>query len=391
MLGQGSGTDETGAKKSFEEQFDWQLDHSQSKPRWVGGIAGKRASAYWALSSSLLGSSEALDVAILDASGNQITTFGGHEYQEDSAHVSGDWGIQSLGVRKDTAAALGANGDYTPFTTNARAATWVAIEDGAGGQITSFGGGTEYTEDAASPANPTAAGLSLRRRDTLAAETTTDGDWVTANSTNKGELYVKHVDTLTVETNLGKAEDAGHSSGDTGIMALGVANTADANISGTTLDYTPFATDLTGAVHVMGKVAADAAAPANPLLVGGYAANTLPTAMSADADLVWSWHTRAGAQVVSNALGPLNTDTKDCASVSTTYRFQTSTAIAYNVRIQAPEQNIGVITFGGSSTFANNFMRLRAGETFDFGTIDLSLIYFGSSYAGDDLNVIYTS
>lgn len=33
---------------------------------------------------------------------------------EDAAHTSGDEGIQMLGVRKDTAVALGADGDYQP-------------------------------------------------------------------------------------------------------------------------------------------------------------------------------------------------------------------------------------------------------------------------------------
>lgn len=73
-----------------------------------------------------------------------------------------------------------------------------AVAGGGGG-----GGGTEYTEDAATPANPTAGGLSLRRRDALAGETTADGDWVTLNGTDKGEMYVKHVDAIPVTDNGG--------------------------------------------------------------------------------------------------------------------------------------------------------------------------------------------
>lgn len=78
-----------------------------------------------------------------------------------------------------------------------------AVNQGTGGAspwlvTLAAGGSTEYTEDVASPANPVAAALSVRRRDTLAAETTTDGDWVTANATNKGEVYVKHADTMNV-------------------------------------------------------------------------------------------------------------------------------------------------------------------------------------------------
>ncbi|HEY1268829.1 MAG TPA: hypothetical protein VGH16_16355 [Candidatus Binatia bacterium] len=64
---------------------------------------------------------------------------------------------------------------------------------GAGG---GGGAGTEYTEDAAPPANPIGRAISCRRRDALAGETDADGDWVTGNCTNKGELYVKHPDPI---------------------------------------------------------------------------------------------------------------------------------------------------------------------------------------------------
>lgn len=74
----------------------------------------------------------------------------------------------------------------------------VAIVDGSGNQITSFGGGTQYTEDVASAADPVGTQLIARRRDTLSAETTTDGDNTAVNATSKGELYVKHTDPITV-------------------------------------------------------------------------------------------------------------------------------------------------------------------------------------------------
>jgi hypothetical protein len=76
----------------------------------------------------------------------------------------------------------------------------VAIVDGSGDQITSFGGGTQYTEDAAAAANPVGTAINLIRTDTPAGRTTTDGDNVAACGTDKGELYVKHVDALTVNS-----------------------------------------------------------------------------------------------------------------------------------------------------------------------------------------------
>lgn len=75
----------------------------------------------------------------------------------------------------------------------------VSIVDAAGNQITSFGSGVvQYTEDDASAANPTGDQIIGRRRDALAVETTTDGDVTALNCTGKGELYVKHVDSVPI-------------------------------------------------------------------------------------------------------------------------------------------------------------------------------------------------
>lgn len=69
----------------------------------------------------------------------------------------------------------------------------VAIVDGDGTQISSFGGGTQYTEDAASAANPVGTAVNLIRSDTPATQTTTDGDNVAQRGTNYGAAYVQLV------------------------------------------------------------------------------------------------------------------------------------------------------------------------------------------------------
>ncbi|MDZ4250921.1 MAG: hypothetical protein U0990_12670, partial [Candidatus Nanopelagicales bacterium] len=56
----------------------------------------------------------------------------------------------------------------------------VAIVDADGIQITSFGGGTQYTEDAAAAADPVGTALIMVRDDALSGQTTTDGDNVAA-------------------------------------------------------------------------------------------------------------------------------------------------------------------------------------------------------------------
>ena len=65
------------------------------------------------------------------------------------------------------------------------------------------GGGTEYTEDAASIADPIGGQLMGRRRDSLSVETSADGDVTALNVTGKGELYVKQTDAVPVTDNGG--------------------------------------------------------------------------------------------------------------------------------------------------------------------------------------------
>lgn len=76
------------------------------------------------------GSSDSLNVSIVDASGNQITSFGGGtQFAEDAAHTTGDVGTMALAVRRDTAASsAGTDGDYATLNTNSSGKLWVASE-----------------------------------------------------------------------------------------------------------------------------------------------------------------------------------------------------------------------------------------------------------------------
>jgi hypothetical protein len=72
-----------------------------------------------------------------------------------------------------------------------------------GGDYVAAGAGTQYTEDAPSAADPVGSALNLIRADSPSAITTTDGDNVSARGTNKGEMYVKHIDAIPVTDNGG--------------------------------------------------------------------------------------------------------------------------------------------------------------------------------------------
>jgi hypothetical protein len=65
----------------------------------------------------------------------------------------------------------------------------VAIVDASGNQITAFSGGTEYTEDVAAPADPVGGTNLIKRRDTPGALVSTDGDWVAQHGSNYGAAF----------------------------------------------------------------------------------------------------------------------------------------------------------------------------------------------------------
>lgn len=96
------------------------------------------------------------------------------------------------GGKLDVNATASLAGTAIPIS-GATEAVGVAIVDGSGNQITSFGGGTQYTEDAAAAANPVGTAPILIRTDTPATQVTTDGDNIAQRGTNYGAAYVQLV------------------------------------------------------------------------------------------------------------------------------------------------------------------------------------------------------
>ncbi len=101
--------------------------------------------------------------------------------------------IRDLVAASDSVAVHGDVGvlDQLDLTNSNPAA--VAIVDGDGTQITSFGGGTQYTEDAAAAANPVGTANILVRDDTPGTLTSDDGDNVAQRGTNYGAAFVQVV------------------------------------------------------------------------------------------------------------------------------------------------------------------------------------------------------
>jgi hypothetical protein len=83
----------------------------------------------------------------------------------------------------------------------------------------------------------------------LPAGTNAIGKLAANSGVDIGDVDVTSVVPGTAATNLGKAEDAGHTSGDVGVMALAVRQDAAAALAGTDADYAPLEVDAIGRLH----------------------------------------------------------------------------------------------------------------------------------------------
>lgn len=235
----------------------------------------------------------------------------------DTAAGATDTGIAALAIRDDSLTTLTpADGDYVPLRVSSTGAL----------HVTGGGGGTEYTEDVATPNPIVGTATLIERDDALTAVTPVEGDWIGLRGTAEGALWVQdfnsdqiRTDNTTVAgavsgsemqvdvvaalpagtnaigklsansgvdigdvdvtslvpgtgaTSLGKAEDAVHASDDTGVMGLAVRKATPADLSDTDGDYEPLQID-NGRLWVSATI--DAALPAGTNAIGKLAANS---------------------------------------------------------------------------------------------------------------------
>lgn len=99
---------------------------------------------------------------------------------------------------------------------------------------------------------------------------------------NTATVQVSSLIPGTATNSLGKLEDGGHLSGDTGIMILGVRNDTGGSLAGSDLDYTPIRVTSGGNVvtQTRGFFSHDATSDTNPLLIGAYADTPEDSAVS---------------------------------------------------------------------------------------------------------------
>lgn len=123
---------------------------------------------------------------------------GGVSQEDGSAYIPGTSSFTPIGGYREDSPTQLADGEAGAARLTLDRELLVEVANAG-----DIGGGTQYTEDDAAPANPVGTALALVRDDALSGQTTTDGDVVAARGTDKGEVYVKHVDAIPVTDNGG--------------------------------------------------------------------------------------------------------------------------------------------------------------------------------------------
>lgn len=175
------------------------------------------------------------------------------QYTEDGASAGAESLCLMGAVRRDTgASSSGTDGDYSTLNTDATGNLRVTTN-------------TQYAEDAASAGGELMTLAGAIRADTANTTAGTNGDYTPLLTDANGRLHVisafgsnQNIGTIgtsvtpgTSAAHLGKAEDAAHTSGDTGVMILSVRSNTAAATSGTDGDYQPLITDTNGRLHVI--------------------------------------------------------------------------------------------------------------------------------------------
>jgi len=217
---------------------------------------------------------------------------------EDSAHSSGEHGIMALTVRQNTAASLsGTDADYQPLITDTNGRLHV-LDQNSTAILTALQIIDDWDDSDKCNVNINVAGTDVAAnagvlnaqtlRVTIATDDecnnylgTIDADTSTiAGAVSGTEMQVDVVASLpagtnaigklasntgvdigdvdvtsivpgVAATNLGKAEDAAHASGDVGVMVLAVRDDAPSAAKAAEGDYTPLLTNATGQLYVI--------------------------------------------------------------------------------------------------------------------------------------------
>lgn len=197
--------------------------------------------------------------AILDGGGGGGGSGTSTEYTEDAAAAANPVGGVVILRRRDalSAAEVSTDGDNIAANASPKGELYVKHVDAIPVTLAAGAAAIAKAEDAAAADGDTGVPFLAVRRATPANSSSTDGDYEFAQISG-GRLWGSTIVTDIVPgvgaTSLGKAEDAVHGSGDTGVMALGVRKDTPTALSNLDGDYSPFIVDALGRMFVRAMI-----------------------------------------------------------------------------------------------------------------------------------------
>lgn len=302
--------------------IDGTVSASQGTSPWVVGDGGGSITVDGTVAATQSGAWSVSVSAVTPGTG--ATSLG---KAEDAVHATGDTGVMALAVRNDSGTTLaGTSGDYIPLSTDSggHLRTFSFLGDGANGSSNRLGvygdGDALGTREQGlapmfevNPA-PSLAGAGIWSRGFLSLT----GGLLVSIVESTTSLSIGGVVPGTSASNLGKAEDAAHSSGDVGVMALAVRRDTLSSTAGSNNDYATLNTDSVGALWVreygVTTVVLSGSTRGRPIQITGTSsggANTLHTATTTSGQLdrvyIWLANTSTSSVTVTIEFGTTGT------------------------------------------------------------------------------------
>lgn len=235
---------------------------------------------------------------LLDSSGRLIIS---GRFLEDSAHTSGDAGLHILAVRQDTAGSLvDTDGDYAPLQVDANGSLRI---------VGSIESNFEYAEDSAHTSGDIGSFMLAVRNDAETSLVDTNGDYAPLQVDADGRLKVAtKVEVQPSDAEF--AEDAAHTTGDTGLHMLAVRQDTLAASTDTDGDYSSLKVDSDGELYVtdvaarasLSAIETDAAAIETELLDQGTTLDSIETEIQSITHAEDVAHTSGDSGVMSLAV-----------------------------------------------------------------------------------------
>lgn len=302
---------------------------------------------------------------------------------EDTAHTTGDHGLVLLAVRRD-AAAVGSDtdGDYSTLNVDNQGLLRVRVDAGSAA-------GPSYTEGAV---DATIDGVAIMWEDTgdtlravsaakplpvsvapLPAGSNAIGTLGPNSGVDIGDVDVTSVLPGSGALNLGKLEDSAHTSGDVGVMVLGVrrATATDLSAGGTDGDYEPFQLTDTGSlrVHVESTSTGSATETEDGTIADGLSNVAVVASFpySHDGD---NW-TRAGATIF-RSIDLDETEEEIKASAGVLYGYDFSNVNAAGRYLHFYNATAANVTVGTTTSVYTLYLPAESSGHFTFGPTGLA-------------------